>query len=155
MNSQKLIHNSNHYLQIKNTAKPGRKQIFDQSKTSCSSRDTVEMEQHEEAAETKEVIEIEENLDDILRNSWRSSIYFTPRIPRRSNLYECQGNTRRPNIYDSQGNSRRSSSNSLNDTNDNNLHEQLLLEADFYAKAFPRRSLPAYAADTLSGHVQR
>ena len=65
--------------------------------------------------------------------------------------------------YDSQGNSLRSSySSSLSDVNNiqtfrskEDIHSQLLLEADFYVKAFPRRAFPSYIESMLSPQSQR
>lgn len=115
----------------------------------------LEIEQTEESSEIKDVIETEDDIDDIQTSLQRASIYCTPMIGRRSSPYKLMGNTRRPNSHDSKGNSRRPSFYSLNDNTEINIHEQLLLEADFFAKAFPRRAFPAYVADTLSEHVQR
>ena len=67
------------------------------------------------------------------------------------------------NNYDSQGNSLRSSySSSLSDVNNistfcskEDIHSQLLLEADFYVKAFPRRAFPSYIENILSLQSER
>ena len=67
------------------------------------------------------------------------------------------------NRYDSQGNSLRSSqSSSFSDIDDilkfhseEDIHSQLLLEADFYRKAFPRRAFPSYIENILSQPSQR
>ena len=67
------------------------------------------------------------------------------------------------NRYDSQGNSLRSSQRSSLSDIDNistfcsteDLHSQLLLEADFYMKAFPRRAFPSYIENMLSQPSQR
>ena len=67
------------------------------------------------------------------------------------------------NRYDSQGNSLRSSqSSSFRDIDDilkfhseEDIHSQLLLEADFYRKAFPRRAFPSYIENMLSQPSQR
>ena len=67
------------------------------------------------------------------------------------------------NSYDSQGNSLSSSQRSSLSDLDNistfcsteDVHSQLLLEADFYMKAFPRRSFPSYIENMLSQPSQR
>ena len=67
------------------------------------------------------------------------------------------------NRYDSQGNSLRSSQSSsssdidsmLTFCSEKDIHSQLLLEADFYMKAFPRRAFPSYIENMLSQSSQR
>jgi len=67
------------------------------------------------------------------------------------------------NRYDSQGNSLRSSQSSsssdidcmLTFCSEKDIHSQLLLEADFYMKAFPRRAFPSYIENMLSQPSQR
>ena len=67
------------------------------------------------------------------------------------------------NSYDSQGNSLSSSQRSSLSDLDNistfcsteDVHSQLLLEADFYMKAFPRRAFPSYIENMLSQPSQR
>ena len=67
------------------------------------------------------------------------------------------------NRYDSQGNSLRSSQSSsssdidcmLTFCSEKDIYSQLLLEADFYMKAFPRRAFPSYIENMLSQPSQR
>ena len=67
------------------------------------------------------------------------------------------------NRYDSQGFSLSSSQSSSFSDIDNiltscsvdDIHSQLLLDADFYMKAFPRRAFPSYIENMLSQPSQR
>ena len=58
-------------------------------------------------------------------------------------------------IYDRQKDSLRSSEIDLNDVNNNDIDSQIILEADFYTKAFPMRVFPSYVVDTLSPNSKR
>jgi len=72
-------------------------------------------------------------------------------IKRKENHLDNKANIQMPSTCHRQGNSQYS----LTDTTEKDLDDQLLLEADFFAKAFPRRALPSYVSDTLSNNVQR
>ena len=142
------------------------------NKTSSTITDVTEIDLLEQLTEIEDEIERENNnismeyeklrrLDyDVKGNRRRSSMYGSEGSSRRSSsVYGSQGSNWRSSAYSSQGYSRRPSQYSDLQFQElemeSTLQEQLLQEADFFTKAFPRRAFPSYVANPLSKNVQR
>ena len=134
-----------------NALEDEKEQNCNQSEPSCTIIDVTEM----DLSELDDEIKRKENRLDNKANIQMPSTCHSQGNSRRSSVYDSEGYSRRSSVYDSQKSSRRTSHHSLMDTTNEDLDEQLLLEADFFAKAFPRRALPSYVSDTLSNNVQR
>jgi len=133
-----------------NTVEDGKESLCNRDNLSCTITDVTGM----DLTEIDDKIEMEKTVfDDIIKIRIPTS-YHSQENSLRSSALDSEGNSRRSS-YDSQKSSRRPSQYSLDDTNEKDLDEQLLLEADFFAKAFPRRALPSYVSDRLSNNVHR
>ena len=133
------------------TVQDGKEKDSYENNPSCTITDVTEM----VVTEMEDEIERTETFYDSKGNLRRSSTCSSQGNSRRSSGYGSEGNSRRSSVFDSQKSSRKSSQNGLNDILENDLEQQLLLEADFFAKAFPRRALPSYVSDRLSTDMQR
>jgi len=134
-----------------NTVQDGVEQVSHKSNPSCTITDVTEI----DLAELDDEIQNEGNFHDGEGNLRISTNCYSQGSSRRSSICDSEGNSQSSSIFDSQKSSRRPSQYGLNDTLENSLDEQLLLEADFFIKAFPRRALPSYVTDNFSDNVQR
>merc|ERR1712062_255104 len=132
-----------------NTVEDGKESLCNRDNLSCTITDVTGM----DLTEIDDKIERETVFDDMIKIQSLTS-YHNQENSLRSSALDSEGNSRRSS-YNSQKSSRRPSQYSLDDTNEKDLDEQLLLKADFFAKAFPRRSLPSYVSDRLSYNIHR